>query len=105
MLIAKPLDKREPPGNRLGVDANYSRKGRPVTTHAKFRTILIQPLRSACHHLLAATRPWALRDLILLAWISDLDPILPLLLRCYSGTGRPPRDPAAMFRAWMLATA
>ena len=104
--LDNPLTNAGLPQNRLGVDTNCSRKGRPVSTHAACRMILVQRLRSACHLLVAATGLWALQDLALLAWVSDLDPtILPLLLRCYNGTGRPPRDPAAMFRAWMLATA
>lgn len=37
-------------------------------------------------------------------WSANLDCIAHILQRCYRGIGRPPRDPAAMFRTWLLAT-
>ncbi len=65
---------------------------------------VIDRLRSLGSNLVTATRLWALQDLAFLAWTANFD-ATGFILRCgYSGIGRPPRDPAAMFRAWILAT-
>ncbi len=49
---------------------------------------------------LFGTPPFAANE----AWTANLDGIGVILRYGYSGIGRPPRDPAAMFRAWMLAS-
>lgn len=75
-----------------------------MTPHAEYRNSVIDRLRSLGSNLVTATRLWALQDLAILAWTANLDTIGFILRRGYSGIGRPPRDPAAMFRAWILAT-
>ncbi len=45
-----------------------------------------------------------MQDAALTLWVADLDAIAHLVLGGYRGVGRPPRDPAAMFRTWLLAT-
>ena len=51
-----------------------------------------------------AKRLWSHQHVALTLWIADLDCIAHILRGCYRGGGRPPRDPAAMFRTWVLAT-
>ena len=75
-----------------------------MTQHAEYRNSVIDRLRSLGSNLVTATRLWALQDLAILAWTANLDTVGFILRRGYSGIGRPPRDPAAMFRAWVLAT-
>jgi hypothetical protein len=47
---------------------------------------------------------WHYRYEALILWSADLDAIAHIVRRGYRDTGRPPRDPAAMFRTWLLAT-
>ncbi len=75
-----------------------------MTQHAEHRKSVIDHLRSLGINLVTATRLWALQDLAILAWTANLDAIDFILRRSDVGIGRPPSDPAAMFRAWMLAT-
>ena len=58
----------------------------------------------ACADLLTAKRLWGLQSAVMVLWSGNLDCIRHILLAGYSGTGRPPCDPAAMCRTWLLAT-
>ena len=46
---------------------------------------------------------WLNRHEALVLWSADLDGVAHTVRRSYRGKGRPPRDPAAMLRTWLLA--
>ena len=75
-----------------------------TTDQAQYRTSLLNRLRPLCQDFAFAQRLWGFQRIALFLWIASIDPIRHILGRCYTGRGRPPRDPAAMFRTWLLAT-
>lgn len=75
-----------------------------TTDHDQYRATLLERLRTRCADVETAKRFWAMQGPALALWTANLDAVCPILARLYTGIGRPPRDPAAMFRTWLLAT-
>ena len=75
-----------------------------LSDQAHYRAALLDRLRPLCTNLEFAKHLWAFQFSALFMWSADLDPIRRILAACYTGRGRPPRDPLAMFRTWLLAT-
>jgi hypothetical protein len=74
------------------------------TPHSVYRAQLLDRLARLCGWLTMAKRLWQYRRQALILWCADLDAVAHVVLGSYRGTGRPPRDPAAMLRTWLLAT-
>ena len=108
-LIPRAKPRR---GSPLSVDqASAPRKPRapapdrvPWTTHAAYHDHVLHWLPQICLCLTVVKLLWQRRRAALILWSADLDGIAHIIRRSYRGIGRPPRDPAAMFRTWLLAT-
>ena len=76
----------------------------PWTPHAAYQAHVAQWLSRICGCLTVVKLLWRYREQALVLWSADLDGLGAIVRRSYRGTGRPPRDPAAMLRTWVLAT-
>ena len=80
---------------------------RPHTrSHQEYEAFVTEQLR--CHYIDVGQHRVLLlhADLIAKLWLSDLSPVLPLVLPRYSKSNRgaPPRDPADLLRCWLCMT-
>ena len=79
----------------------------PWTSHADYQAHARSALAAACASLDVAKSLWAYQHAAVLLWVANLDPLAPIVQAVYKGhglVGRPPRDPGAMLRTWLLAT-
>jgi hypothetical protein len=72
--------------------------------HSRYQQWLLQALGRLAETLSVVKRIAGYAQVILLLWVADLSCVAPVLALAYTGRGRPPRDPLAMFRAWLAAT-